>query len=341
MKSSDPRAIAARIIAVAKRNSKKESMRVVHRQKDRDCAGKISMQDRVDAQIKRERYRRRINAKMAATIRHKEIFRRPVASLIKKRRPKKISFSQPVQVGSFSWTQEFVEERSVWLRRESQKSALSRTLLKCRYVVSLPRSGRVWTRSIFRMMGYEERILFSHDGFDYDDMEGYKSNKRQYRETLVALLVRDPRDALVSMWNFCRFRARTEAFQGMSLWDYTKGHCGISRVISFLNDWADPGNLHRENSVYILRYEDMKKDIVSTFTRLLEFFSYEFGNIEWMRSVTPDVVEKVYDLKPSTDSRARHCRRAEVGAWRDYYEADQSAWLTERLRELNPVYNYG
>ncbi len=335
MKSSEPRAIAARIIAAAKRNSKKKSMRVVRRQKDRECAGKTSMQDRVDAEIKRERYRRRINAKMAATIRHKERFRRPVVN------PKKLSFSRPVQVGSFSWTQELVEKRSTWLSRESQKYALSGMSIAYRYIVSLPRSGRVWTRSIFRMMGYEERIVFSHDGFDYEEMEGYQSDKRQYRDTLVALLVRDPRDVLVSMWHFCRFRARIEVFQGMSLWDYTKGHCGISRVINFLNDWADPGNIHRETSVYILRYEDMKKDIVSTFTLLLEFFSYEFGDIEWMKSVTPDVVEMVNGLKQSTDNRARHCRRAEVGAWRDYYSSDQSDWLTERLSELNPVYNYG
>ncbi len=338
MKRSDPRAIAASRIAAAKRSSNKKALRSSHR-RERESVEKTLVQDCAAAERKRAGYRRRIDAKVAATIRYQERFGRPIASLRKRKKPKKPVFSGSVQIGGFLWTQELVEERIAWLRRESQKVVLIPLMPK--HIISLPRSGCFWIRSIFRIMGYEERIRFSHDGFHYKDVEEYQPDKRQYGESLVALLVRDPRDALVSMWHFCKFRVRFDVFQDMSLWDYTEGRCGMmSRVVNFLNDWADSNNLHQDTVVHIVRYEDMKEDIVSAFTLLLKFFSYAFGSLEWASFITSDVVEKVYGLKPSMDHRARHCRRAEAGAWRDYYTTEQSAWLTNKLRELNPVYGY-
>jgi len=209
-----------------------------------------------------------------------------------------------------------------------------------RIVISFPRSGRHWITTILHRMGYARKIEFTHDRSTYGSILSYESNQISYRSGFVALLARDPRDVTVSMWHFCKYRNLIEEFRYMSLWDYTKSVYGINYQIRFLNDWANSSNRHELVKFHIFRYEDMTSELVLTLEKLLDFFSYKSDDLEWTKLITPDVVQYRPGSTLPDDPRARHCRRAEVGAWRDYYTEDQSVWLTEKLRELNPVYGY-
>ena len=173
------------------------------------------------------------------------------------------------------------------------------------YVVSFPKCGRTWIRMMLakalalsvgdsREIVWDPRdvierskrrhpfIQFTHDGVDFpplaetrDRVEHY----RRYRRKRVILLVRDPRDTLVSYY-FHRTRRQGERYSTI---DEFAGHpwWGADRLVSFVRDW------HRHSAVpqgfLIVRYEDLHRDAVSELQKILAFAGLPSVSIDQIR----------------------------------------------------------
>lgn len=98
---------------------------------------------------------------------------------------------------------------------------------------------------------------------------------RSFRSKKVILLVRDPRDVVVSYYNHCRFRDTT--FEGSLSEFICHSKFGLMKVITFMNLWVE--NKDRQKDFMILSYEEMQADPEKGFERVLTFLGLPFDPV--------------------------------------------------------------
>lgn len=171
------------------------------------------------------------------------------------------------------------------------------------YAVSYPKSGRTWLQMMVSYVVSElsgvpiEKILrrqhrrreqhsgrmvpipkFSH-GHRYKYFcQGQRFPSWFYRNARVALLVRNPRDVVVSYYYYQKFHL--QEFSG-TLHQFVRGEsphchierhaarCGVQPIINYLNAWVR--HEHQLQELFVLHYEDLKADPMLQLGRLCEF----------------------------------------------------------------------
>ncbi len=242
-------------------------------------------------------------------------------------------------------------------------------------LISYPKCGRTWLRMLM------SRVLQSHRGIgevDYmaddllggatgdvphirishDDNPHWKTpdqlvaRKRRYRGKKVILLVRDPRDVVVSMY-FERTR-RERAYTG-SLHDFLHEPKGsLDTILAYYNIWA-----HERTTpagLCLVRYEDLHQDTAGTLRRILDFLgvnnvqdehvseAVSFASFGNMRKMESGAVIESGRLRPrdQNDVESYKTRRGRVGGYTDYLQPDEIEWMEQRIRDtLDPWYGYG
>lgn len=241
-------------------------------------------------------------------------------------------------------------------------------------LISYPKCGRTWLRMLL------SRVLQLHCGIEdveymatdvlgggvgdvphirisHDDNPHWKTaarlttSKRRYRRKKVILLVRDPRDVVVSMY-FERTR-RERAYEG-SLHEFLHEPKGsLETMLAYYNVWA------RERTApadfFLVRYEDLKRDTAGTLGRLLSFIgvnatdehiaeAVSFASFQNMRKMESNQLLDSGRLRPRDpdDVESFKTRRGVVGGYVDYLEPDEIAWMEAHIRDtLDPFYGYG
>lgn len=240
-------------------------------------------------------------------------------------------------------------------------------------LISYPKCGRTWLRMLL------SRVLQSHCGIDdvdymatdvlggavgdvphirfsHDDNPHWKTparlatSKRRYRHKKVILLVRDPRDVVVSMY-FERTR-RERAYTG-SLHDFLHEPKGsLDTILAYYNVWARARTTPAD--FFLVRYEDLKRDSAGTLGRLLSFVgvsatdehiaeAVSFASFQNMRKMESNELLESGRLRPRDpdDVESFKTRRGKVGGYVDYLEPEQIAWMEARIRDtLDPYYGY-
>ena len=178
----------------------------------------------------------------------------------------------------------------------------------------------------------------------------------------ILLVVRDPRDQMVSL--FFHLKQRTGTFKGDLPALLRHRVFGVQRVVNIMNrwisEWADSTRLH------VLRYEDARRDPQTTFAAALRFLlptlaldpaalsrAVEISSFENMRRLeagTKDAqgTELVADLntealrpKNAADPDSYKVRRGKVGGFADYLGAADIEYLNCAVATLDPRYGYG
>lgn len=236
------------------------------------------------------------------------------------------------------------------------------------YVISYPKSGRTWLRLLLagvlseltdrplslRLWQYGDRrrgipyILFSHDGADRPDRRPEFSDKTEFAGKPVLLVVRDPKDVIVS--HFFHLTRRARQFDGDLDAFIRSPVFGIDRMIDFLNRWASPGPA---SAFGVVRYEQLAADTRSTLAQAVEFFripsvtddhlrrAVDQASFERMRRFESAGTLEDSRLRPADphDPESFKTRRGRVGGYVDYLTGEQIAVIERRVRQrLAPVY---
>lgn len=242
-------------------------------------------------------------------------------------------------------------------------------------LISYPKVGRTWltmllSRAMASHAGLGEVDYLANDllggkvgdlphiRISHDDNPHWKTahqlarSKRRYRHKKVVLLVRDPRDTVVSMY-FERTK-RERAYAG-TLHEFLHERRGsLDTILEYYNIWG------RERAKLehfcLVRYEDLKADTAGQLERLLRFAgagqvsgahiaeAISFASFENMRAMEAADALESGRLRPrdKKDEESFKTRKGKVGGYVDYMTPSDIEWMERKIREtLDPYYGYG
>lgn len=235
------------------------------------------------------------------------------------------------------------------------------------YLISHPKAGRTWIRVMMGRVLYlsksTQMIKYIHDGMDDISTErtSYKSlntDKKSFSRHNVILLVRDPRDLIVSYYFEVTKREKVNYWSNMS--EFIRDDCfGIRSVISFYNIWCNSRDVpHR---LLLVRYEDMQKDCHLELKRILSFVklrarrrwirnALQCGSFDSMRKMEISrtmhgyvgISSRCVALKPGDihDLESYKTRKGKVGGYKDYFSESDLLFCNEQMQELNRWFMY-
>src|ERR1700720_3062322 len=248
-------------------------------------------------------------------------------------------------------------------------------------VISVPKSGRTWVRTFLcayfckragrpftlRPDHYHEpdipRLIFSHDFAEqrmkarlWDRIRGkYLVPARELARARVILLVRDPRDAFVSLYMQLVHRTREAPHQvkEKKVGDLMRDRrYGIMSIIKTMNDWF--AEFGRRKNFTLLHYESLRASPEQNFRALLatlgetspdsEAFKHElefsdFANMQ--RLETAGVFDsKILRSRDVPNPESFKVRRGKVGGYRDYLSPEDQAFAADALKHLDARFGY-
>ena len=261
------------------------------------------------------------------------------------------------------------------------------------YLVSFPKCGRTWLRvmlgkvlqihfnledtaDILTVSGSKKKfpgfpgVLFVHDDSAHwkkpDELE---KSKQYYKFRKVIFLVREPKDAAVSMYFEKNKRVsayvdgeklehpdsveRIEPYNG-SLSEYLYEPVGsIDTIISFYNIWADNRNVPEE--FLLVRYEDIHENPKRELRRVLDFIGMKaisdniiaeavnFSSFDKMHSMEKKNKGKTVILRPvdKDDPESYKTRKGKVGGFIEYLNDEEIEYLNNNIKDnLTDYYRY-
>lgn len=250
------------------------------------------------------------------------------------------------------------------------------------HVVSYPKSGRTWLTvmvgeyikrkhniAISDLMKIHEyskdlkgipNIKFSHDDRPiWKTPEQLERNKARYKRHKVLLLVRDPKDVIVSAYfertkRLQKRRHDIPVFEG-TMSEYARQEVGgINTIIEFYNLWLLNKDVPKDFTV--VRYEDMSKDTVNVLVKVLSFIGFknidldiinqivEFAKFENMQKLEKQNYFESVFLKPGdvNDGESFKVRKGKIGGYTEYLSPEDISYLDNRISStLDPSFNYG
>lgn len=268
-----------------------------------------------------------------------------------------------------------------WLRGREEFRKLKHADL---VVISFGKSGRTWLRVMMSRFysfkhGLDENVLvgfdnmhrmnkdipkmfFSHDNY-LKDYTGNADSKKDFYNSNVILLIRNPLDVAVSQFFQWKYRMRPgkkalndypEHGSDIEIYDFVMHPGVLPKIIDYCNLWATEAE--RIKSLHIVRYEDMRANTAEVLTGIIDFIgtplteeqineAVEFSSVENMRKKEEKgsfwKSGSRMQAKDKSNPNSYKVRKAKVGGYRDYFDDQQINTLQEMVNErLDPVFNY-
>ena len=236
------------------------------------------------------------------------------------------------------------------------------------FIVSYPKCGRTWLRMLIGRYLCQQFIVDSElaletlhvtrqagllpTTFTHDGSEMHKGvlwhpvvlEKMPYREKRVVLLVRDPRDVMVS----CFFQAtkRDMIYDG-SLSEFIRSpQHGAWSYIEFLKAWDRNRAIPRE--FMVMRYEDMHANPEGHLNCVLSFLGCtQVNSAAIQEAVSYACFTNMQKLEASgqhpsrltpgtlNDMESFKVRRGKVGGYRDYLNTEDCAFLDQIILDAD------
>ena len=255
------------------------------------------------------------------------------------------------------------------------------------YLVSYPKCGRTWLRlmigraiAVHFSLPQEEDILLlnwkkkPHPDLPmitvvHDDRPMLKTpdelerSKDRYRDKSVILLVRDPRDVVVSSYFEMSKRGRLfgknpyesrEAYFVGSLADFIhKKEGGFDTILAYYNIWA--ANRDIPKSFLLVRYEDMRENPRRELRRVVDFLgleaisdqtvadAVEYTSFENMRrrEAAGEFQSGILNPADKADADSFKARKGKVRGFVDYLSESQLQELNQKMQvELSDYFGY-
>lgn len=247
------------------------------------------------------------------------------------------------------------------------------------YVVSYMRCGQTWLRMMFikalcLKYGFKTKsletqfmtlfrsapnVFFTHAGCTTVLKPGGRHffNKqifefiKMYKSKKIILLVRDPRDLIVSLYH--DHSKRRVCYQG-SISDFVRNRgLGLEKPISFMNAWADEMG-KRKDDFLIVRYEDLKRNANKELRKIFDFLkisisneiiskAVKFSSFENMRRMELEKSYKDHRMLPvdTKDVDSYRARKGKVGGYKEELCKEDIDYIGNYMfKRLNPVFGY-
>ncbi len=242
------------------------------------------------------------------------------------------------------------------------------------FLISYPKCGRTWLRAIlgktlilhFRLRAADAldlrkiadlkpgvpRIQVAHSGRpQFKTPSELQIDWQQFEGSRVLLLVRDPRDVVVS--NYFQATRRESYFSGSMAEFIRHERYGAGTLIRFMNLWLSDGS--RSHAFAVLRYEDLQSDTFAATRRVLAFLgleevedavvktAVEFAAFDNMRRIERTRGSRSFRLKPGdpNDPESFKVRRGKIGGYADYLSREDIRFLNEKIdSDLDPAFGY-
>ena len=183
--------------------------------------------------------------------------------------------------------------------------------------------------------------------------EKYGQFGNRYDQHKVILLVRDPRDAIVSRYH--QHKAKIDHEIGCTTLDeYVCEGSDLGDYVQFYNDWQTHRAIAQD--VLILRYEDMKANTFESVKKVLDFLqlpiqpatireAIDYASFQNMRKIEVEGSEQVRAGVMSSRSvdnpESFKVRKGVVGGYRSELSAASIAFADDLVNtQLNPTYGY-
>ena len=245
------------------------------------------------------------------------------------------------------------------------------------FVLSVGKSGRTWFRVLLnkylslvydvpfsvddlaREDGRIPSILYDHEAWSHIHE---RSRLRRWlgssivptwllRRKKVIVVVRDPRDTVVSGYFQATKRSRRQKTLEMDEWIRMPTR-GVGAIVAVMNEWRD--RLRGHPACLWVRYEDMKADTVAEMRRVAVHLGVpidearlqeagDFAHFENMRKMeaSGNFNSRILQPRDTSDPDSFKVRRGKVGGYRDYLDAQACAYVDEQMRALDPDFGYG
>lgn len=198
------------------------------------------------------------------------------------------------------------------------------------------------------------RFHFTHAQYNEGGLELIHEYAQSLNGKKVGLLVRDPRDVLVSLYHHTQKRQLVLDSRGLPFSEFLRHpKLGIERCVSYMNIWLSYKATFK--SFEIIRYEDIRANPEKEFRRVLELLSsvpiddavlaaainessFEVmkqkerqGAIDSPKLRTPDV----------QDDNAYKVRKGKVGGYQELFtDPADIKYARECLEKLSQDFNY-
>lgn len=245
--------------------------------------------------------------------------------------------------------------------------------------VSVPKCGRTWVRTFLHAyfsaragleMTFDHgrlapsgapRVEFTHDRWEQRATPHLWRRLRgadlvpadRRRRGTIALLVRDPRDLLVSLYFQLTRREHWHRGDLPALLRHPR--FGAGSVVRAMNEWLTEWGT-REGFEFF-RYEDLRAEPGAAFRSLLEFVGHGADRLDEQalaQALRFSRFDNMQQLERSgafghgtlragdpTDRDSYKMRRGQVGAFADYLGADDVSYVERHMRALDPRLGYG
>jgi hypothetical protein len=232
--------------------------------------------------------------------------------------------------------------------------------------VSFPKCGRTWLRvligrAIQQRFGLPEGtavvelhrlaelgpgipcVWATHDDdAQWKAPEDVETDKSDYRDQRVILLVRDPRDVIVSLYH--QMRDRRRVYDGTASAFVREPVGGFESLLRFYDAWA--AAVDDLDDVLVVRYEDLHGDTAGELRRVLAFIglddvddavvddAVDYGAFDHMRELEDEDRLGSEKLRPVVrgDTDTYKTRRGEVGGYRRELAAHDISFLEQAMR---------
>ncbi len=224
------------------------------------------------------------------------------------------------------------------------------------YLLSYPKCGRTWLRLmlakalqlhynlpediIFEISSFTSlnpnipRITIDHDGAPLSERpQEVRTVKSRFQHKKVILLIRNPRDVVVS--SYFQMTKRDKKYEG-DISSYLRYEVGsLDTLITWYNIWAQ--SRHIPSDTLFVRYEDLHENSEQELRKILNFLelpdispltilkAVEYAHFDNMRNLEANDTFQSSRLRPGQqdDSESYKTRRGKVGGYIDYLsEAD-------------------
>lgn len=243
------------------------------------------------------------------------------------------------------------------------------------FVVSIPKSGRTWHRILLgyyltRILQQDARnavdlcslcgaasiplIAYTHNGTAMSDKlpaaNELAASPLEWQNRKVLLLVREPRDVLVSAYFHARYRQ--QSFHG-SIAEFVRNpYVGIEKLLLALNCWHS--ERHLAASFEVISYEQMRHRPGDVLRKTLRFAgiadvddalveeSIDFTRVDNLQRLEQSDFFRSSSMRgASVDPRSRKVRSGKVGGFREHLSEDDLHFIAEAEARIGNPFSHG